>query len=165
MATIFDYTRLAILEQAAEDVRSLIPDVFDRVDVKMPTRDWLDTVKITPRSKSIAYLIDVPSAQTEGKRSAFFGDACVGKYLTDYAWGIIGASPLPKDEEPQDVVVPIFEAVFAVVLGNDTRTDASGKPLALGTFPVSTNHSGREKAPRISWNMLFVSPFEWGVEK
>lgn len=164
MAVISDYNRIPILEQLEEDVRTLIPDVFDDVVVKQPTRDWIDTVKITPRNKSIGYIVDVPGAQPEGIRSQFFGEACAGSYITDYRVGIIGASPLGKHEEPQDVIVPIFQGIFRVVLGNGKRRDSDGNELALGTIPISTNHSGRARVPRITWNLLFVIGFEWTVE-
>ena len=60
------------------------------------------------------------------------------------------------------MIAPLFEAIFEVVLANSSRNDGTG-PLALDTIPISTNHTAREQAPRIAWNMLFVIPFEWSL--
>ena len=155
------YNRQAILDSIGVDMSDgLIADILDQVNVRMPTRDILDARKVTQRTKRVAYVIDTPGVQPEGRTSAFVGAACVGGFITDYAVGIVGVAPLGKSDDPQEIVEPIFDGIFEVLLRNSQRNDGSG-PLAIDTFPISTNHTAREQAPRIAWNMLFVIPFEW----
>lgn len=157
------YERQAILDSIGVDMEALLPDVLDQVNVRMPTRDLDDARKVTQRTKKVAYVIDTPGVQPEGRTSAFGFQPCLGGFITDYAIGIVGVAPIGKSDDPQDIVTPIFEAIFEVLLRNSTRNDGTGA-LALDTIPISTNHTAREQAPRIAWNMLFVCPFEWSVD-
>ena len=160
---LIGYNRIAILEQLADDLSALVPETLDQVNIRMPTRDILDARKITQRTKSVVYLVDTPGVQPEGRTSAFGFQPCVGGYITDLALGLVGVGPLGKEQDPQDVIEPLFRAIFDVVLANTTRNDGTG-PLCFDTIPISTNHTAREQAPRIAWNMLFVCPFEWSQE-
>lgn len=160
---ISGYNRRAILEQIAVELEAIVPTFLDQVNVRMPTRDILDVRKVTQRTKRTIYVVDTPGVQPEGRVSSFVGPACTGGYITDFGVGLVGVAPLAKEQDPQDVIDPLFEAVFDVLLHNTTRNDGSG-PLCMDTIPISTNHTAREQAPRIAWNMLFVCPFEWKPE-
>ena len=154
------YPRLAILEQWAEELGALVPETVAEINVRMPTRNMLQAPRLARRSGFTLYVIELPGAQPVGRRSAFGFVACPGGFIVDYRVGIIGVSPMSKDANPQDIVVPLLDEIYALTLANTTRTPTGGAALALDSIPVSDAHTAREKQPRVSLAMVFAMPFE-----
>lgn len=155
-----DYNRQPILDDVTATVEALIPETLSYVAQSMKVRSMEDLRKILPIRRLPGILVvDPGGSQREGITSGMAGTAPCGRFITDYGYVMLGLAVLPRNKNPQDIAVPLFEAIYAAVLADRTRSN-----LAINTYPESTAHTGRELGNRIAFAIAFISPFEWGVE-
>lgn len=175
MPTVKGFNQLRIISDIATHLANLVPATLKTVTAEMTVRNAQDMRKKFPKALLPAVVVvDPPGTQTVGVAGTA-GSSPYNSYQVDYRVGLIGLAELGKNDNPQDIVVPIFEAIYGELLepkkpGASVETSSlargftDGEAHAINTYPESTAHSARTQGDRIFFSMGFRCPFEFTVE-
>ncbi len=172
---MINYTRAGILTSIVDDLTADHIDppgsgLLKRVTEKMTVRNAKQMREFFPQPALPGIIVVDPSiAQAEGITSGLTGRSAYNKYVTDYRIMLIGLAELRRDQNPQDVVFPIFSAILESLLrpkapgSSPANSRLSRGGLAITGRPESTAHGGRTQGDRIFFSMGFNFPFEFEI--